>query len=83
MNSTSKLFFSAFVAKNNLVNLIFTIVFASATLAGVWLLATNQYQQIHENSLIFSAAIAIALVLTIIMAIRLSYQPFKVIGSSL
>lgn len=83
MNSTSKLFLSALVAKNNLVNLLFTIVFASITLAGIWLLATNQYQQIHDNSLIFSAAIAVSLILTIIMLLRLSYLPVKTANTAL
>lgn len=83
MNSTSKLFLSALVAKNNLVNLLFTLVFASATLVGIWLLATNQYQQFHENSLIFSAGIALSLVLTIIMLLRLSYLPIKTVSTAL
>lgn len=83
MNSTSKLFLSALVAKNNWVNLLFTLIFASVTLVGVWLLATNQYQQFHDNSLIFSAGIAISLILTIIMLLRLSYLPLKMVSNSL
>jgi twitching motility protein PilJ len=83
MNSTSKLFLSALVAQKNLGNLLFTIIFASVTLAGIWLLATNQYQQVHQNSLIFSAGIAVALILMIIMLLRLSYLPVKMAGIAL
>jgi twitching motility protein PilJ len=83
MNPTSKLFLSALVAKNNLINLIFAIAFMIITLAGIWLLATNQYQQIHPNSLIFSAGIAVSMILTIFMLLRLSYQPHKTISTAL
>tara|TARA_R110002049_G_scaffold248897_1_gene423357 strand:+ start:376 stop:1638 length:1263 start_codon:yes stop_codon:yes gene_type:complete len=83
MNPTSKLFLSAFVAKNNVINLIFAIAFTSVTFVGIWLLATNQYQQIHQNSLIFSAGIAVSLILTIIMILRLSYQPHKTVSAAL
>jgi twitching motility protein PilJ len=83
MNQTSKLFLSALVAKNNLINLIFVIAFISITLVGIWLLATNQYQQIHPNSSIFSAGIVASLILTVIMLLRLSYQPHKTISTAL
>lgn len=83
MNPTSKLFLSALVSKNNLINLIFAIAFVSITFVGIWLLASNQYQQIHPNSLIFSAGIAVSLILGIIMLLRLSYQPHKTISTAL
>ncbi len=83
MNPTSKLFLSALVSKNNLINLIFAIAFVSITFVGIWLLASNQYQQIHPNSLIFSAGIVVSLILGIIMLLRLSYQPHKTISTAL
>ncbi|MDO7598290.1 MAG: methyl-accepting chemotaxis protein [Pseudomonadota bacterium] len=83
MNPTNKLFLSALVAKNNLINLILFVAFISITLVGIWLLATNQFQQIHPNSLIFAAGIVVSLVLTIIMLLRLSYQPHKTISTAL
>ena len=54
MNSTSKLFFSSLVSKSNLFNLLVTIAFAGITLAGIWLVATNQYQQFLDDLLLFS-----------------------------
>lgn len=83
MNPTSTLFLSALVAKNNVINLIFAVAFTAAALVGVWLLATNQYQLIHENGLIFSAGIAISIILAIIMFLRLSYLPHKAVSSAL
>ncbi|HDY84570.1 hypothetical protein LCGC14_0575520 [marine sediment metagenome] len=83
MNPTSTLFLSALVAKNNVINLIFAVAFTAAALVGVWLLATNQYQLIHENGLIFSAGIAISMILAIIMFLRLSYLPHKTVSSAL
>lgn len=66
-----------------MINLIFAIAFTSVTFAGIWLLATNQYQQIHQNSLIFSAGIAVSLILSIIMLLRLSYLPHKTVSTAL
>lgn len=83
MNPTNKLFLSALVAKNNLINLILTVAFISAALLGLWLLSTNQYQQIHENNLIFSAGIAVLMILAMIMLLRLSYLPHKAVSSAL
>jgi len=56
---------------------VFTILFTAVTLVGIWLIATNQYQQFLDDILLISAGIAGSLVLTIIMLLRLSYQPFK------
>jgi twitching motility protein PilJ len=83
MNPTNKLFLSALVAKNNLINLILTVTFISVALLGLWLLSTNQYQQIHENNLIFSAGIAVFMILAMIMLLRLSYLPHKAVRSAL
>ncbi|MFT7413732.1 MAG: twitching motility protein PilJ [Methylophagaceae bacterium] len=83
MNPTSTLFLSALVAKNNVINLIFTIAFTSVTFAGIWLLATNQYQQIHASSLIFSVGVTVSFILTIIMLLRLSSLPHKTVRTAL
>ncbi|NQY27309.1 MAG: methyl-accepting chemotaxis protein [Piscirickettsiaceae bacterium] len=77
MNSTNRLFFSSLFVKNNLFNLIGTLLFASITFAGLWLVATNQYQQFLDDILLVSAGITGGLLITAIMLLRLSYQPFK------
>jgi twitching motility protein PilJ len=83
MNSTSKLFISSLVSKRNFLNLILTFAFSGLTACGVWLLATNQYQQFLNDPLMFAAAIVASLVLTIIMVLRLGYLPSKILKNSL
>ena len=83
MNSTSKLFFSSLLSKGNFFNLLLTVVFASLTGIGIWLMATNQYQQFIDNAQYFSGGIILAFVLTIIMAFRLSMLPIRTLKSSL
>ena len=83
MNSTSKLFISSLVSKRNFLNLILTFAFSGLTAYGVWLLATNQYQQFLNDPLMFAAAIIASLVLTIIMVLRLGYLPSKILKNSL
>lgn len=83
MNSTSKLFISSLISKRNFLNLILTFAFSVLTACGVWLLATNQYQQFLNDPLMFAAAIVASLVLTIIMVLQLGYLPSKILKNSL
>lgn len=83
MNSTSKLFFSSLLSGGNVVNFLLTLIVAAATLFGVWLLATNQYQQLIDDRLLFATAIAVGLLITVFLAIRLSYLPLRKLKSSL
>lgn len=83
MNSTSKLFLSSFISKSNIATLIITLVFAIITLAGIWLVATDQYQQFLDNQLAILASIAISFILTVVAVIRLSYLPLKEMKASL
>ena len=77
MNSSSKLFLASLVSKSNLANLVPTLIFAGLTIAGIWLLATEQYIQFMPDPLLFSAGIVLSLVLTIAMVLRLAYYPVQ------
>ena len=46
MSSPRKLFYSSLFSSRNIFNLFLTILFASITVLGVWLLATEQYLQL-------------------------------------
>ncbi|MDB2705378.1 methyl-accepting chemotaxis protein [Pseudomonadota bacterium] len=83
MNSTSKLFYSSIASKSNLPILIFSIFFALLTIAGIGLLATEQYTQIIADPLIFSGAILASFIITLILFLKLGYQPLKQMRSSL
>ncbi len=83
MNSTSKLFFSTITSKSNLPILIFSIVFILLTLAGIGLLATEQYSLIFPDPLIFSGVVILSLIISFFLIARLSYQPLKEIRDSL
>ncbi|MDH5592104.1 MAG: methyl-accepting chemotaxis protein [Gammaproteobacteria bacterium] len=83
MNSISKLFFSSLFSKGNFFNLLFTITFAGLTGFGIWLMATNQYQQFIDNAQYFSAGIILAFAITILMAIRLCLLPIRKLKNSL
>lgn len=83
MNSTSKLFFSSLVSKSNLPILIFSIIFALLTIAGIGLLATEQFTQIIADPLMFSGAILISFIITLLLFLNLGYQPLKQMRNSL
>lgn len=82
MNVT-KLFLSALVSKDNIINLLLVLILLAATSFGLWLLATGQYQAYLNNIMLFSAAIFLGLVLTIAFIVRLSYTPFKQLKNAL
>ncbi|GAB4290963.1 MAG: hypothetical protein Kow0083_03950 [Methylophaga sp.] len=73
MTSTSKLFFSSLMRRQNWFNLFFVILFSFATLGGLWLIASGQYQTLYDNILHLSIGVAIAFILTVIMTVRLSF----------
>ncbi|MDT8371335.1 MAG: methyl-accepting chemotaxis protein [Gammaproteobacteria bacterium] len=81
--TVTKLFLSALVSKDNIVNLLLTIIFAAGTSFGLWFIATGQYQVYLNDIALFAGAIFAGLVLTIIFVVRLSYIPFKHLKSSL
>lgn len=67
----------------NSTSLIASLLFASLTLIGLWLIASNNYQQVYDNLLYFIAAIASTFVLTIIMVFVFSRAPAKRLKASL
>lgn len=83
MNPTSKLFLSSLASAKNFPLLIITLLFASVTISGIGLLATGLHQQYYDNPLHIAIAAAIALILTILLVLRLAYQPLKDIRTSL
>lgn len=83
MNSSSKLFYSSLLKSGNLFNLLLTLIFAGATVLGIWLLASGQYQHYLNDIQIFTMAVVAAFILTILMVIRLSYLPLSKLKSSL
>ncbi len=83
MNSSSKLFYSSLLKSGNLFNLLLTLIFAGATVLGIWLLASGQYQHYLNDIQIFTMTVVAAFILTILMVIRLSYLPLSKLKSSL
>lgn len=83
MNSSSKLFLSSLVAKNNLLSLILTVLFASITLIGLLLITNGSYQQYLDSLATVTLITAVSSIIAILMAIRLCYTPVKTLKSSL
>lgn len=83
MNATSKVFFASLTDKKNLLNLILLILFAAIALAGIALLATNQFAQLHPDPLVTAGASAVALILAIIMSARLAFPALNDIKLSM
>lgn len=83
MNATSKVFFTSLTDKKNLLNLILLIFFVVIALAGIALLATNQFAQLHPDPLVTAGISAVALILTIIMAARLAFPALNDIKQSM
>lgn len=79
----SQSFLSALVSKKNLPLFIATLFFAIITLGGIGLLATGLYQQYYDNPIHIGIAIAIGLLLTFFFSLRLTYNPFQTLSSSL
>ncbi|MFW5450989.1 MAG: methyl-accepting chemotaxis protein [Methylophagaceae bacterium] len=77
MNATTKLFFSSLLAKGNLVNFIFTLVFAGVTSYGIWLLGSGGYQRYQIDVSTFSMILIAGFIITILMLLSLSYSLFK------
>ncbi|MBD3635050.1 MAG: methyl-accepting chemotaxis protein [Methylophaga sp.] len=83
MTSTSKLFFSSLMHRQNWLNLFFVIVFSVVTLGGLWLIASGQYQAYYDNILHISIAVAVAFVLTLIAVVRLSFPSIRSLKTSM
>lgn len=79
----SQSFLSALVSKKNLPLFIITLLFAIITILGIGLLATGLYQQYYDNPIHIGIAIAIGLLLTFFLSLRLTYNPFQTLSSSL
>ncbi|MTI62795.1 methyl-accepting chemotaxis protein [Methylophaga sp.] len=83
MTSTSKLFFSSLMRRQNWLNLLFVIVFSIVTLGGLWLIASGQYQTYYDNILHISIVVAVAFILTLVMAVRLSFPSIRSLKTSM
>jgi twitching motility protein PilJ len=83
MNSPSQLFYSSLFTARNIFNLFLTLLFASMTILGIWLLATGQYPQFLDNTLQFTGATVGAFIITILLTIHLSYVPIENLQSTL
>ena len=92
MSSPRKLFYSSLFSSQNIFNLFLTLLFASITAIGVWLLATEQYLQLLateqylqflDNKLHLTGIVLSALIVTIFLTIRLSYLPITMLQATL
>ena len=83
MNATSKLFLASIFARQNLVNLIVGLLFTGLTIAGVFLMVTDQYSMIHPDILMIAAGTGVLFLLSLIMAFRIAYAPVKKLKQSL
>lgn len=83
MTSTSKLFLSSLVAKNNLFNFILVVIFAGLTFAGLWLIASGGYPQVYNDLILFTAGVAASFIITILLTLQLCYTPIKALTVSL
>ena len=92
MSSPRKLFYSSLFSSPNIFNLFLTLLFASTVVLGVWLLATEQYLQLLatdqylkflDNKIHITGAVISSLIITMLLTIRLSYLPIKMLQTAL
>ena len=83
MKSTSKLFFSSLMSPKNWLNLLLTVLFIITTLGGLWLIATGQYSNYYDNLVYVCLGIAIAFILTVLFAVRLSFPTIAALKTSM
>ena len=83
MNSPSKLFYSSLLSSKNIFNLFLMVLFASVTIYGIWLLATDQYPVLIGTKIQFTSAIVGTFLITILLTAHLSYVPLDKLQASL
>jgi twitching motility protein PilJ len=92
MSSPRKLFYSSLFSSRNIFNLFLTLIFASITILGVWLLSTEQYLKLlaTEEYLQFldikihiTGAVVSSFIITMLLTVRLSYLPIKILQTTL
>jgi len=92
MSSPRKLFYSSLFSSPNIFNLFLTLLFASTVVLGVWLLATEQYLQLLatdqylkflDNKIHITGAVISSLIITMLLTVRLSYLPIKMLQTAL
>ena len=92
MSSPRKLFYSSLFSSRNIFNLFLTLLFASTVVLGVWLLATEQYLQLLatdqylkflDNKIHITGAVISSLIITMLLTVRLSYLPIKMLQTAL
>jgi twitching motility protein PilJ len=92
MSSPRKLFYSSLFSSRNIFNLFLTLIFASITVLGVWLLSTEQYLkllateeylQFLDNKIHITGAVVSSFIITMLLTVRLSYLPIKILQTTL
>ncbi len=83
MNSPSKLFYSSLLSSKNIFNLFLMVLFASVTIYGIWLLATDQYPVFIGTKIQFTSAIVGTFLITILLTAHLSHVPLGKLQASL
>lgn len=83
MNATSKLFFSSLLSGKNLFYLILILLFSGISLAGIWLLVSGQYALIYPDPLATAAISGVGLILAVLFALLVAYQPLRNIKKSM
>ena len=83
MKSTSKLFLSSLMSRKNWLNLFLVLLFSVATLAGLWLIVSGQYQSLYNNLLHIGAGVSVSFILTLIFAVRLSFPTMNALKASM
>src|SRR5690554_3651316 len=77
MNATSKLFFSSLLSGKNLTYLSLVILFSALALAGIWLLLSGHYAQLHPDPLVTAASSGASVILAVLFALFLAFQPLS------
>jgi twitching motility protein PilJ len=77
MKSNNKLIFSSMFRAANWLNITLLVSFILIGLGALWLIVSEQYSQLGLTSLHVAGASAVAFILAVIVAIRLSFTPLK------
>jgi twitching motility protein PilJ len=77
MKSNNKLIFSSMFRAANWLNITLLVSFILIGLGALWLIVSEQYSQFGLTSLHVAGASAVAFILAVIIAIRLSFTPLK------
>jgi twitching motility protein PilJ len=83
MNAPTSIFSTYILSKKNLGNLFLLVLFLGATLAGLWLVATDQYQAYYNQLDHILLGLGAGAFLSVFFAVRLSYSPISELQTAL